>query len=155
MSQEKRDGYFMDLANIASRQSKCLKRHVGAVIVDERGHVKAIGYNGVPSGFPHCTKCVRSEHDSNRPECPSIHAEQNALLQLDDKRGAVAMYTTLHPCLHCAKLIANTSIKEVVYILTSGSGEREQITIEALFKSAGIKLVRLEIGVGGRWARCS
>lgn len=157
MNRDTKDAYFMDLATVASRQSKCLKAHVGAVIIDAQDHVKAIGYNGVPGGFPHCAVCRRNRATSPTgevPECPSVHADQNALLQLDNKFTAVAMYTTLYPCLHCAKLIAQTSIKEVLYIIVSSSGDRYREDIEAVFTAAGIKSIRLEIGPGGRWTRC-
>ena len=32
----------------------CLRRQVGAVIVDANNHIKSTGYNGIPSGLKHC-----------------------------------------------------------------------------------------------------
>ncbi len=47
------DEYFMEMAVLTARRSTCLRRHVGAVIVQEK-HIVATGYNGAPRGLDHC-----------------------------------------------------------------------------------------------------
>lgn len=41
--------------------------------------------------------------------------EQNALLQCDNVLAIHTIYITISPCIVCAKLIANTSCKFVIY----------------------------------------
>lgn len=57
------DAYFLALAALVATRSTCLRRAVGCVLVDARGHVLATGYNGVAPKHPHCNDAVprRSE----------------------------------------------------------------------------------------------
>ena len=47
------DEYFMSLASAVSRNSKCLSRKIGAVLIKDKS-VIATGYNGPPRGCLHC-----------------------------------------------------------------------------------------------------
>lgn len=49
-----KDQWAMELAQTTAKRSTCLRRHVGCVLLNERGHVLATGYNGVAAGLPHC-----------------------------------------------------------------------------------------------------
>ena len=77
------------------------------------------GYNGVPSNYIHCTTTPCGGADMKSSEglnsCMATHAEQNALLQCRDVMTIDTIYTTTSPCIICAKLIANTSCRTVVY----------------------------------------
>jgi dCMP deaminase len=116
------DEYFMSIARLVAGRSTCLRRHVGALLVRDR-HILATGYNGPPRGLPHCdvTGCVREKlgvPTGERHElCRGIHAEQNAIIQSANYgtgiRGAT-VYTTLHPCSVCAKMIINAGLTRVV-----------------------------------------
>ena len=110
-----KDEYFMWLAVIVATRSTCDRLHVGCVIVDSSGHILSTGYNGSAPGTDHCSdkghlilkgSCVRT-----------IHAEQNAVGHAANVgtslRGATA-YTTNHPCIQCAKLLAAAGITRVV-----------------------------------------
>jgi dCMP deaminase len=143
--------YFMTLAMAASKQTKCLKRKIGAVIVDDEFHVRAIGYNGVPKGYPHCTECKRDlvidivdGRNIAVPDCPSVHAEANALLQLEDKRHAIAMYTTTFPCIHCAKMICNTNIKNLYYLEDYKTDKQNEMTVLDMLTQADIIITKLK-----------
>ena len=78
--------YFMDIADLVAKRSTCLRRQVGAVAVKEK-RILATGYNGVPSGIPHCLDvgCLREQEgipSGERHElCRGIHAEQNVIIQ--------------------------------------------------------------------------
>lgn len=57
------DEYFMSMAELASKRSTCLRRHVGAVIVRDN-QVLSTGYNGAPKGLPNCcdlNECLRQK----------------------------------------------------------------------------------------------
>ena len=119
----KLDEYFMKMAHLAATRSTCLRRKVGAVIVKDK-RVLSTGYNGAPKGITHCEEvgCLRENLDVPTGErhelCRGVHAEQNAIIQAavfgtSIKKGRI--YTTNHPCVVCAKLLINASIKEIIY----------------------------------------
>lgn len=110
------DSYLMDLAKAASTRGTCNRAHVGAVIaIDNR--VIATGYNGSPSGLPHCDEVGHYMVDGHC--CRTIHAEENAILQaasLGIKVEGATMYVTHEPCMHCRKRIIQLGFKRVVYL---------------------------------------
>jgi dCMP deaminase len=120
--------YFMLMAQVISMRATCARRSVGCVLVDWRDHVIATGYNGVPSGMPHCISkpCPGATAPSGTglDLCEAIHAEQNALLQCKDTNLIKACYCTTLPCIHCIKLLMNTSCQFIFFLeLYSNSKE--------------------------------
>lgn len=119
IKRESKHQYFLKIARLVSSRSTCPRRSVGCVITNKFGHIKSTGYNGVPRNFPHCTDkpCGGESQESSKglSSCMATHAEQNALLQCDNVMDIETIYTTTSPCITCAKLIANTSCKEVIY----------------------------------------
>ena len=98
MSRPDWDRYFMSMAKLAATRTTCLRRRVGCVLVKGR-RVLATGYNGAPSGAPHCVDagCVRRELNvpsGERTElCRAVHAEQNAVAQAA-RFGIFCVYST-------------------------------------------------------------
>ncbi len=142
------DDYFMEITEVVSRRSTCLRRQVGALIVRDH-RILATGYNGAPSGMRHCleTGCLREKQgipSGERHElCRGLHAEQNALLQAAVHGIPIAggiFYVTHQPCVLCAKMIANASISKVVY----RGDYPDQLSLD-IFEESGVKLVRLEV----------
>lgn len=85
---ERRDkvNYYLDLAEVVSNRSTCLRRNYGAVIV-KNDEVVATGYTGAPRGRKNCSDlgfCLRQKLNVKRGEryelCRSVHAEQNAII---------------------------------------------------------------------------
>ena len=91
------DEYFMQVADVVSRRSTCIRRNIGAVIVKDK-RILSTGYNGAPSGLPHCTQmgCLRKElgvPSGERTEiCRGLHAEQ---MCIRDRRIAPGCPNTL------------------------------------------------------------
>ena len=116
-SQKNKDEYFLQIANTVATRATCPRRKVGCVLVDSKQHIVATGYNGVPSGFTHCTDVPGegAEYPSGTglDICEAIHAEVNAFLKLrsDDELTA---YVTIMPCFPCAKMMANSNITRLV-----------------------------------------
>ncbi|RYF92304.1 MAG: cytidine deaminase, partial [Chitinophagaceae bacterium] len=80
-----------------------------------------IGYNGPPAGTHNCdeewpeTGCAR---DSKGSCSLALHAEQNAILYAiknGSKLEGATLYTTLSPCIACARLILSSGIKTVYF----------------------------------------
>lgn len=115
------DAYFLDLARATATRATCLRRKHGAVIVSADRRIVSTGYNGAPSGHPHCMDgaCPRALSDTPQghdySQCIAIHAEANALLfSAPADRTNATLYCTGAPCFGCAKLIANSGLGEVV-----------------------------------------
>jgi dCMP deaminase len=133
----------MDIAHVVASRGNCLRRKVAAVIVKDR-RVISTGYNGTPRGVKNCFEGGCPRCASNAPsggqlgECVCCHAEENAITQAAYHGIALngaTLFSTMSPCLMCAKMIINAGIVEVVYEQTY---EFNRQTI-ALLKQVGIK----------------
>jgi len=130
------------MAGEIAKRSLCARDQVGAIVVDASNKVIGEGYNGPPRGFRHenklCTAwCQRTKNAKIEGEfavlnpqgevvkylglhptyddCPSLHAEANALL-LADRALCVGgtIFVTSYVCFSCAKLVANSGLTSVV-----------------------------------------
>jgi len=139
------DQYFMELTGVVARRATCLRRQVGATVVRDK-RILATGYNGAPSGLPHCLDvgCLRDVlgvPSGERQElCRGLHAEQNAIIQAGlhgvSLKGGT-LYVTLAPCVTCAKMIINAGIERVVF----QDAYPDQLALE-LLTQARIEVVR-------------
>lgn len=142
------DEYFMEMAKLAAKRSTCLRRQVGAVIVQDK-HVIATGYNGAPKGIPHCAEmggCYREQNNIPSGErhelCRALHAEQNAIIQAATYSQGIegaTMYITHQPCVICAKMIINAGIERIVV----NEGYPDQMAVDIL-EEAGLKIVKID-----------
>ena len=145
------DDYFLELARTAATRATCSRRHHGAVLVKDR-RIVSTGYNGGPSGFPHCDEgaCPRATSDAPQGhdygECIAIHAEANALLfSSPEERSGASLFCTGAPCFGCAKLIANSGVTEVV---ASGGRYEGWDHVRDFLRECGVR-VRLLDGLEG------
>lgn len=136
--------YFMEMAEFVSSRSTCIRRHVGAVIVN-KNRVISTGYNGAPKGIEHCSvkTCIRNKKNIPSGErhelCWGVHAELNAVIFANryDLHNA-EIYVTTHPCSFCAKCIINSGIKKIYY-----KGDYEDKLSKDLLSKSGVKLIKL------------
>jgi len=137
------DEYFLQLANLVSKRTTCLRRGVGAVLVKNK-KILATGYNGAPSGLKHCIEigCLRDKLNipsGQRHElCRGLHAEQNVLLQAalyGVSTSDSILYITNQPCIICAKMLINAGIKEIVI-----SGDYPDKLAREFLKEAKVKI---------------
>lgn len=129
--------------------STCGKKKYAAVLVDKNDHIVGIGYNGGPRGFQHCEDggCPRfqemSDSGSNYDNCIAVHAEANALLHSDYSSHAYSIYVNGPPCFSCAKLISNSTVKQVYYIGDRSYENWE--SINSFLHKAGVLAQEVEI----------
>lgn len=120
MTRPSRHETMLKLANTIAERSTCGRRQVGCVITDENGRVISMGHNGVAKGQVHCTElpCPGANCPSGTglDLCQAIHAEQNALLFCPDVMKIHACYVTASPCVHCVKMLLNTSCQEIHFL---------------------------------------
>lgn len=72
------DLYFIRIAKEVASRSTCPRAAVGAVIVQDN-RILATGYNGAPTGAPHCTEVGCQVVDGHCIR--AVHAEINAIHQ--------------------------------------------------------------------------
>ena len=122
MERKSWDRYFLDIAQLVSERSTCLRRKVGAVLVREK-RILCTGYNGAAKGLAHCDEvgCLREQQGIPSAErieiCRGIHAEQNALVQaaaFGINVSGATLYCTHEPCITCAKMLMNAGTREFV-----------------------------------------
>ena len=146
MARITKDEYYLGIALAVSKRSTCLKRRYGCVIV-KNDEIIATGYNGSPRGEENCCDkgiCPRMDipHNSgDYSDCPSVHAEQNAMLSASRKNliGATLYLAgeerrwswcnqsyfdwkevvDASPCPICERMIKNAGIFRIV----NGSGD--------------------------------
>jgi dCMP deaminase len=101
----------MSIARIISGSSYAKRKKVGCILVKEN-NIIAIGYNGTPSGFDNSCEI------NNITKKEVLHAESNAIakcaMSSNSSKDAI-LYTTLSPCIDCAKLIIQCGIKAVYF----------------------------------------
>jgi dCMP deaminase len=133
--------YFLNMALITAQRSACLSNMKGCVVVKEN-RILGTGYNGPPTGLPHCQwrhddgeyftddevnheiapilTCPRRRMGFRSGEgldyCSAVHAETNAIIIARTDIRNATLYCSFHeiPCRECAKLIINSGIKSVV-----------------------------------------
>lgn len=144
----RRDRWLMDLAEVVAQRGTCTRLQVG-VVFSRRGRVISTGYNGAPSGLPHCdhrcncfgTPECEAQCNSQHPCTEAEHAERNAIA-FAARHGVALEGTDMHvthmPCLACAMSIINAGIETVVYANTY----RDLPGVE-LLELAGITVVDL------------
>ena len=132
MPRRDKTNYYLDLAEMVCQRSTCLRRHYGAVIVNN-DEVVSTGYNGAPRGRVNCTDCgvcMRDELHVPRGEryeiCRSVHAEANAIISASRERmiGGSLYLCGIDPatggyvehansCSMCKRLIINAGLAKV------------------------------------------
>jgi dCMP deaminase len=137
MSRRDKINYYLDLAEVVSQRSTCLRRHYGAVIV-KNDEVISTGYVGAPRGRKNCCDiggCIREKLNIPKGEryelCRSVHAEANAIISssrnemigsslfLAGRNVASGTYVeNANCCSMCKRLVINAGI-EKVYIRDS------------------------------------
>jgi len=114
---------FMNLATDLAARSHCVRAHVGAVLAKDT-RIISIGYNGPPAGTHNCDEewpGMGCDRDSKGSCSLALHAEENAILYAvknGSKISGSTLYTTLSPCIACARLILSSGIK-IVYFKNS------------------------------------
>lgn len=125
--------YYLDIAQTVSERSTCLRRHYGAIIV-QNDEIVSTGYNGAPRGRKNCVDlgyCTREAMKVPRGQryelCRSVHAEANAIisaarrdmvggtLYLAGKDAATGqILSDATSCSMCRRLIINAGLSRVI-----------------------------------------
>lgn len=140
------DEYFMLQAMMASFKSKDPSTKVGSVFVDENNHQITMGYNGFVAGI--AEEKLPWGKDTTQPLEHQkygyvVHSEANAILHAPRSITASRCYVTLFPCNECAKLLASSKVKEVIFLSDKHKGTESNTIAKKIFDLAGIKYRQL------------
>ena len=133
MARIDKKNYYLDIAGTVLERSTCMRKHYGAIIV-QNDEIVSSGYNGAPRGRKNCGDlgyCARQALDipsGQRYElCRSVHAEANAIISAPRREvlGATLYMVCKDPatgelipgstsCSMCRRLIINAGIAKVV-----------------------------------------
>ena len=100
------DLFYMRIANLISQQSYAEDQKVGAIIV-KNDNIISFSYNGTPRG---------TNNDTQVHEV--LHAETQAIAKISRSNQSsmgATLYSTLSPCIDCAKLVYAVGIHRVVF----------------------------------------
>ncbi len=132
---------FLVVAQSVASLSKDPSTKVGAVALDDRFNILAVGFNGFPRGVD--DNPVRYA-DRDLKLTLTSHAEQNLVAQAAYSghalAGSTVILTALHPCTSCAKSLIQAGVKVV---LSPPPDAREHWVAESkwaalLFEEAGV-----------------
>lgn len=144
--------WLKSLDFMAQQFSTCAKRQYAAIVLAPNKRVAGFGYNGSPPGVAHCVDgaCPRlhanSTAGSNYDTCISQHAEAGALLWSDPSmRLNGTLIVNGPPCMGCAKLIASSGVKKVVFKIDQNYVYEQWPDIDKFLLSAGIVSVGVNV----------
>src|SRR6056297_307728 len=129
------DKRYLEMAKIWAKNSYCVRRQVGALIVKGK-MIISDGYNGTPSGFENICE---DEYNLTKPYV--LHAEANAITKVAKSNNSsedATLYVTTSPCMECSKLIIQSGIKRVVFCDLYSKNEGLE-----LLKRAKVEIVHL------------
>ena len=108
------DKFWFVQALMYSSRGTCDRLRTACVIVKNK-RLAGAGYNGSPSGAPHCDDVGHLIIDGHCER--TLHGEENAIINTarEDLVGATA-YVIATPCIRCAKMLINAGVKEVRYL---------------------------------------
>lgn len=150
------DTWSMVARDFGAARSACDRRQVGAIIVDACNQVQATTYNGPPAGLqipnldagclawcPYAQQLALGHpYMGSYANCPSLHAEANALLQADrSKIEGGTIYVSSAVCKDCAKLIANSGLVRVVMDVWPDDAHRNPDQVAAYLRECGLECV--------------
>jgi len=139
-----RDEYFMSVALLSAQRSKDPSTQVGACIVDPDKKIVWIWYNGFPIG---CSdEILPREREGNMLDTKYpyvVHAEANAILNSTQNLKWCTMYVAMFPCNECAKLIIQSGIKKVVYLIDKYAETDAVKASKIMLQQSGVEYVQL------------
>ena len=152
------DESFMSLSIENSTRSSCWFVRSGSLIVQDN-QIIASGYNGASAR--HKQNCLESrcmkeqmgldyEQSLNSGHCIGIHSEMNSLGHLNKMNSnKMTLYTTIFPCIACAKNLEPYKIERIVFKKEYLDSEFN-LALESLEK-VGIEVCKLDLSLRRHW----
>lgn len=144
----------MKMADVIAQRSKCSRAKVGCVIVDEDQNILAAAYNGPApkwtewgSAFSCIEWCPRAQGiggtTSDYSNCPSNHAEINAIARMRPTTKRTRAYVNRLCCINCTKALAATGVSMVMCQKTDIDDHIDTTTIRDYLDACDIVFLHL------------
>lgn len=132
--------YGCYLALSARSRSEDIHTQVGVALFDEDWRTVSTGFNGFSPGFLAKNEIFK---DRDLKSCLINHAEINAILY--SSRQAHHACMVYSPCIHCAKTIAASKIKNVYFLkeYIKGDTKEPDVKYQQIFDFHGIHYKKL------------
>ena len=139
------DEYFMAVALLSAQRSKDPNTQVGACIANSERKIVGVGYNGFPIGCSDDELPWGREGDPLQTKYPYVcHAELNAILNsIPGSLRDCTLYTALFPCNECAKVIIQSGIRRVIYLVDKYADTDAVKAAKIMLAQAGVTHGRL------------
>jgi dCMP deaminase len=136
------NNYFMEVAELSAKRSKDPNTQVGCCIVNPKdNHILSIGYNGLPHGFDDDEfEWSDSKEFMDSKHTYVVHAEANAILNSSQSLEGSHVYVSMFPCNECAKLLAQSKVKKVIYKDDKYLHKEKGKAAKIIFDKAGIAI---------------
>lgn len=141
--------YFFGIVDAVAKRATCDRGKCAAITVRDK-RILTTGYVGAPAGLQHCDdvghlfRTVTHTDGAIKQHCVrSIHAEANAIAQAAQfgvLLREARLYTSMFPCLDCAKLTIAAGITQVYAKFDS----QASMDSKEMFNKAGIYWVLLD-----------
>lgn len=135
---DKWNNRFINLALLIATWSKDPNKQVGCILT-KNNKIISTGFNGFPKGIK---DDERLQQQDKKLEL-ILHAEENAILNsIKSPKNSIA-YVTHMPCVHCACILTQAGIKEVIVskeLYTERHMEKYGYKGLAVFNEAKIKV---------------
>lgn len=147
------DEIWLEMADAMAKRSRC-PTGVGCVIVDAQQRVVGTGYPGPPATYdlgehedaetcevycPQRALTAAGEYDPSYSQCPSVHAEINALITSDRSRvEGGTMYVSTATCKLCMKAVGNSGVRRVVWNASDADEYRGADVVITYLERCGI-----------------
>ena len=118
--------YFIDILKSTANRSTCSRKQVSSLVVHPKNYrILSMGYNGTPPGCKHCVPDGCFKIDSH---CKgTLHAEVNALANLEKVYDELLMVSMYSPCIECTKILIAFGVKQVFYIEEYVDKDRDKL----------------------------
>lgn len=132
----------------ADKNSTCAKVRVGSYIVTQAGTMykgcnHGCGYDCIKQGCHRIAVYGDNSKEHRLPsDCVAIHSEVDAICMASrygDSLEKATIFVTRYPCEACARAIAQSGIKKVVY------GRKEAISemTQSIFDNSGVEVIHV------------
>jgi len=148
------DETWLKLAELMAARSRC-PTGAGCAIVDSQQRVVATGYAGPPADYltadeeraetciAYCRRAWTDPEfkDPQYLDCPSAHAESNALSFAERSRvEGATLYVSSSVCGLCVKVVANSGVVRVVWPRVPGLEYRNEDASVRYLERCGIRV---------------
>jgi dCMP deaminase len=136
---DKWDRRFLELAKHIASWSKDPSTQTGAVIVDAKGRIVSVGFNGLAQGVDDLPERLNNRELKYKM---FVHCERNAIIFARQSLEGCTLYTwPFMSCAACAAMVIQAGVKRIVAPYSENPRWKEDFELATEeFDEAGVKV---------------